>query len=1429
MARIVPKLNLNKTPQIVENNSLIFAKNIKVMKDGSIVTDDGISRITSLAYYLTTGYSIVGYIPYNTSVYFFLYNGTKSLIIHYDEKNPNTITPIGCNWNYSGGTEHTTKIYGEVIVNLNSDIILVIAEGGDDSLEIPIKFININRSSEGDDESIYTQSPKVPIINLLDVGRYTKVIPNGVYQFFIRYEIKEDFYTKWIPCSKELFAGTSVRTDTFQGSVNYINITSDATQSFILKVDRISNNFYGYKSFQVGFILSHDDSTVARAWKHFSFYVDKIYFDYDKSYIEEVNIDDMLDSVYQIYNVKNITSFKNKIYISNYKESDINPKDQEFITKSQNIKVDIITSPVNNNNEIRYKNNIIDTDTGKDGLELFTYYKYDTNPFYNKTLRQLINDGNLIINNWSAFDCIYNKSKLSLGILYSIDQYGKKHADVSKFPEVMHDFYLKNQEVIFFECTEIKFKIGNTIYTLNDFTGNSFNDYDHLKVSTPSSYYDNPEHINTLPSSTEGVISSIREKLVNFIADFINDSSDFGKNYTKANFKGFGLSGFVYNNEKDKIDEITVKCNYYSFDMTSSINIIKNDDDTYSDAYNPKEKYLYSDYTKYRYYDEAHEEYKYYTYGQLFEYNGLPMIFRHEQNETITFTNLIDTRYISRTNNKFNYQTLIPFKTYAFYVHYVKESGECTNGYKICEKLIAIEPTIENAGTQQETRTYNRNQIIYPSFSNIVLPTGYDACFISIAAIKNNVAQIFADNCIEIDSLLLPINNNIKAYSLDQLYEYAYNEETHNIDKTYFDTNAVAPAQTLEYLYSGKVKSGFELYFSASGKLILQDTEASAQPQQIGNVLNGLFIVNQNEENQEYISLTKCTPYIKESSYNNFNDLNLLGYLCQVCKPTEGEFTIFVAGSDVYNKDITGEDKHTINLTNANHSSIFINSSTLYTVYSEFNLNYLSLSAELNTRVFATEETQSGGTTVKQKSLLQSFDSLTLADIYELKSMYKDYRRKLFYPVDKDIITIYNNTIRASEVFSDEGVTYILKFEATSYYNVPTNKGYIVNLKAIADKILVHTQDSLFGFSGSSKLSTQDGNAQLSESDPFDTGITELFGSEHGFVGLADKNHTMLCYDGYFFFDKDAKTIYSYNGQGLTLLSDPIERLLNYNELVDVVFANDYYNDRFFMALKYKRRENIEGFDYVTLSFNYKQKTFVSLHDFTFDESFSTKTNCYFIKDNLVYIVDKNSTNYGDPTIKDIDIDDIVFPSGIKIEHDTEQNILRYRRSIIDVIYNDSFELVKTLNSISWVGSDVWDEFNYLTKNTTQQGEIVIEPKFSSPIADLVAEAIRSNKSFVDYIRVYSESCCTELNYIAYSDYYDKSPLNPNDYKYPSYNNGVWTYNYLRNILNNKNTKENGKLISDESSLIYGKYFVVRFVIDGGRKFKLENVIFKVQ
>ena len=53
MSRIVSKLNLNKTPQLVENNSLVMAKNIRLLEDGSIGPDTSlqdISDASSLTY-----------------------------------------------------------------------------------------------------------------------------------------------------------------------------------------------------------------------------------------------------------------------------------------------------------------------------------------------------------------------------------------------------------------------------------------------------------------------------------------------------------------------------------------------------------------------------------------------------------------------------------------------------------------------------------------------------------------------------------------------------------------------------------------------------------------------------------------------------------------------------------------------------------------------------------------------------------------------------------------------------------------------------------------------------------------------------------------------------------------------------------------------------------------------------------------------------------------------------------------------------------------------------------------------------------------------------------------------------------------------------------------------------------------------------------
>ena len=389
MAQIVSKLNLNKTPSTVESNSLVFSKNIRLDIDGSIHRDYGVfpmsihkgKKINSLVNYKTIlnriisdiadsveaenvenyillsythlnwisgkeikdennnviaskgTHKIVGIIPNSNEFYIFI-NGTCSrgtdsnnkdiietynFIICYDEKE-DRFYPCNCNWNWSGGT-----ITGCVINNLLGEKILNIGEKNSSTL-VPLKCINLNNSTIGDDERIYTQTANIPITNLNYIGSFNYVIPNGVYQFFVRYKIRENFYTDWFPASKELFAGNKNITNTSFGTVKFVNTHRDSDNSFKFSVEHLFiDQKYNYESFQIGFIISHDDAIMARAWKHFDFNVNTINFDYNARDAYEIEVVDLLKNAYQLYDVGNITSFKNKLYVANYKETDFNP------------------------------------------------------------------------------------------------------------------------------------------------------------------------------------------------------------------------------------------------------------------------------------------------------------------------------------------------------------------------------------------------------------------------------------------------------------------------------------------------------------------------------------------------------------------------------------------------------------------------------------------------------------------------------------------------------------------------------------------------------------------------------------------------------------------------------------------------------------------------------------------------------------------------------------------------------------------------------------------------------------------------------------------------------------------------------------------------------------------------------------------------
>lgn len=1289
MARIISKLNLNKTPQLVESNSIIFAKNIKLLKDGSIGQDDSIAKIDHVLPSLNidnlSAYKIVGWIPYNTKFYLFLYNNPNSLILEYNELT-NTYRKCDCSWSYSGGI-----IDGTCVVNLNGDILLNICEYKDDNtLLVPIKTINLSEAKNDDDESIYTQTPHIPFYNLSFLEYYNNNIPTGTYQFFIRYEIRENFYTHWFPASKEIFAGTRKIASTNQGPLQYIDTTIDSGSSFHFIVDKISEDFASnYKTFQVGFLLANDDTIVARSWKHFALDTTDIYFDYDQEYIEEIDTTDLLNVPYNLFNVKNITTFKNKLYVSNYIESNFNP-DKEAIG-NENLKSFIEGIHINLNNKV--------TDGGQS-----SYYGYriasivkNVNETYitkidNRTIKNIVEE-------------LITDSETYIGTQ------GRDYTDQLK---------------------GIRMDISM--------------DPIDLPYSEPGDTYHMGPYDPTDPPTS----------------GFTNNFSDL-IDYIANQFAGFGANGNFYsalaNYNSNIVGEICIQRLEYNFNnvMCYDFHI------TFSVSLN--QLVLYSE--------------------QIYE----------------------------------NAYTLMPGQQYDFYVHLVKNTGEYTNGYKIGNVFVDLITNKTAIGS---------HKIFYPSFTfDYVLPEEYNACFISMVHTKYNTSEVFNVRTVDEGTYGDNLDLDLTLYKdYDKLNILNVTDETET-----------------EGNYYASYDSSYFVTFGSKGKVKVDANDAG----------DTLFIRMKYDGNEKYSQLTRITPYIiptiaegeTDYTYDNYKDLNLVSYICNV-RVLYDNFKRYVAGDQVYVKG-TSQDTGMLTVDNLtkeeyeawlNQDSSEAPNTDSFIIYSNYNLNYISLREDekLNPKIisktFSVEGEGEDDETTTVRGLSIQYESMTLSEVYELVSMYKDYTRKLYQPYTNKSIIKFDNTVRSSIPVGDESKINLFKFNAVDYYNVPTDKGIIINMKAVGEAILVHTEDSMYKFTGSNSLTANGGeDVAMKEGEPFDTGIQEIFGSEFGFAGLRKKSHHTITENGYTFYDADANVFYLYGGQDQTIpLSDSIEKLINRNSISEVKFANDYYNDRIFIYIKFTDNKC------VTLSFNFRVKSFISLHDFIYDDSFHTKTKCYLFDktQNKIYTIKHNSArSYSDLAINN----DTLYPSKQSfniIDGEIINMTGKEQSSIIDIIFKEDYASVKTLNSINWICNKIagfnatGDNFKYVAEEDLTPypaGFIRIYTDASS--TDLI-EIFKSTNPYA--LGTTGSGTPIQLDEVEEGL---RSPINPRpyvnlaSYKYARYNLGKWTFNYFRNILNTIDIT-NSQSASDNKSLIYGKYIVVRFIFSSNDNFKLEDIEFNI-
>lgn len=1456
--KVKPSLFLNMSPQTTEEGALAFARNMKLDDDGNLISDYGYKNISAMA-----NYNIVGHIVgLDDKIYFFTnrrYDTTNELwvdedkIIEYNEITE-CINPLTTVWSYNNG-----EIDGYVNTNQSGEKILTIGEylNPDDPnyVDIPLKHINL-KFANVDDESIYTQAPKAPTANLVLKNTYVKTIPNGVYVFFIRYKIRKDVYTNWFLCSRPIFGGTSEKITTLQGGLNYINLHRDSAKSFVFQLDFAQKaNIASYKEFQLGFIITHDEATDARMWKHFdinqfSTNGGTIYFDYED--VEEANIDDLLETTYELYNVRNITAFKNKLYISNYIESDFNPSELDTLASK------ITLSEVHSgNSDVNYKN------LSLEGHSL----EYDDNKGYYSLAK-----------NSNMLSYLYSPSSVNSSFAYDITKLSKLNSkekqDIVKFsliwsaeknPDIAFVFNIYNyiyDKQIFgpdyadpYEFTYISSLIdeglgiklaalGNNLWVYQrsnskhpwddlglTFAFGSFSSGDSGKAYARQdcSYFNKDSYGIWGYSGTygwctrdSGFTTAARSAMINKLKEDVASKSFWGKAYLEIT-SGANIYNIGYEERMD-LD------NYagYSTDLVVLSDSLFSTD-TISDSLKSYIKtWVYNaitDSSRFKGIDENGTPILLID-GEEVRANSISVRFKkfefslevddiEDSDEkiykdcrvalkTTDYTSLctfvIKNSSLSVTDtagNAIQASTLMPLSTYQPYVHFVDEHNIVTNGVKLGNP-------ITTGIAQHDNDIISLNYVVSGYTSS-----KYKSFFISLINIGNLVMEGFnytrnpnnnkehIIHCLEIDAMLYNINDNITI----QIY-----------DKT---SGTLIATKTGKYYSSG---SNYPpLAFGNCGYVSWTETNTFDY-----SAYRIYIVITRNKSFENVNNLPKSSSYIPltNTAATPLPDGYYGSWLCLVKKPS------FTLSSSCY---VSGKDVYAVNRTTALSltefkSFIQVQDSVTYFVRSNFNLNYLSLIEDITDSIFTVGSASSG---VKQ--VAKVINSAILSFIYELKSMYKDFSNKYFRRYNTDYKIDFDNTVRVSHVLSDETFNNsIFKFTATDYYNVPTDRGIIINLFAIGNTIFVHCKGSLYKFDGNATIAANNQDITLQESEPFDTGISQIFDSEYGYGGINNKQSGCITFDSYFFYDQSSNHIFGYSGNNqIQMIDGNVYKLLAYYKPSECKTIHDELNCRILFEFTSGRSEHANA-DYktFTLSYNYKTKTFVSLHDLSLVNAFSSKHKSYSYKSALLNLFDTEQTYTHQETIEEetvdvttqIDVTPLVAAMNINkiFGNATTACIIEfgsqiYKKQIgpfgIAVVLLPQNNIKEVVDSVKYIGD-------------VQQKDPETQ---SNPVFDVLVNPQVTRTNPVVNFYIVTDSCVSSLVNTNVDD--TARPNSLLDYKGFKYDMGFWTSNFFRNDINKTNIYDypqkypNRALDADQNSLVYGRYFI--FVFD----FKVDTPI----
>ncbi len=1325
---IQKRLILNRTPKDMPYGSISCAKNMMVDDTGSFLTNDiGFTEVFNVFKDETVDdpgnfENIVGVIPCNNELIIFTYNTIDHESYIYRKPDDVSITydnmllyRVNTYWRWNGG-----KLCGSYTYNYKGELIIALGEYDvPGNIMVPMKCWNLDNSNYYQTHNIEETIPKYDTSYSVNLNGSLLC---GVYTFFIRFKIDEFNYTKWFQItgdiniiqeslSKKYSHAYLKNNDTLAEPINLDSFTvnSNAVSNKCIVLSLSFEN-YNFSKYQLGYIIKRDSDIRGRIQGEYVITpeLQKVSI-VNNNFIEETSVDLLLETVNQLFDVKNIVNYNNRLYITNYKEYPVEDLSSFAINNTEVS----INSPSVDSPSIEVRSSTNKRWTIELKIKQVREYRYtETNDTVE--FRNLISDANGVLD-------LDSKAAFINGITQ----------------------YLK---ILVIRWTNISW--GNT--------------------NVPNMYW----FIQSSSDFTNAGTTCIAKHLL----DGASDPARWGWNF---NIQDYDIKIIENNNTTDIVLE------YIEGGVTKSYSLLRT---------NGEHSCLLA------YYSNLSTDFVFFGNGYDHELGGafqpgtempndirLSVIRAESRDEDSPGGDDDDNPEESGGENKdpgVNTRTLHPYQKYNFFIHYIREDGSNTLGFPIT----------------LETKSYNvseGNTVIIPKFSAKKPAGNYIGYFITYENVESTV------DCIYITGFTGGSEEN-KAISFTNA-SYLFDLDNIRGNKIFIDDVEYSiQAGTLKYIENRLTNNHIESILAESGSMNTPTKRVAYWIKNINNIYNN--------KNKVLYRLTKniytWDEEIEDCDYLPafYNSQLIIKYVSSTSEEVSSEIIIDPANSFVNGFSInstTGESRTEYN--------VKINAISMYSQYPTEAMNIK-------------EDFQQAAVTLHRYTGTEYKDTLRvntvispdkLHDFLELKAGYMAKPSKSYTNFNENNIYIFDKTVRRSDVISDESlVNGFRHFDINNYKNILENKGKIVNIIGIGLYFIVHTEQSIFVFDRSPKLTSK---SQLDIPDTFDIDYQDIMPSNEGFGGLTEKEEAILTKNGYIWFDKTNKLIFRYENGKADIISKDINNFIKALNISKVRFAEDIIYNRLLVCI-YFINNNVES--NITLSYNFNTNSFISLHDYKFTDNFRTANASYVLdKDtqSILYKFDNTKrVEYGELKTQG----DSYFPYYSK--RLTDPNTVT-GKSYIDVIFNNDYFSIKQVDSIRYILSEIVGTV-YPYKITEEQ----LERHYSG-----------------NELKIYTdETDSGDLNIEI-----NKEKINDlNDYKHPYYDKGCWNLNYFRNKISTlitdteliadaqklgidpdkyieANSYDSSHLMSSDSrSLIYGKYIVVRFIFNNDVNVKLEGV-----